>query len=98
MAAYMVVFARIKDRERFIKEYGMPTAEVIKKFGGEYLVRSPKVTPIEGSFGDGASAVISKWPDRVAIEKFWNSPDYQPLKQARQPLADCDVVIVEDPS
>jgi len=93
MTAYMVVFARIKDRERFIKEYGMPTSEVIKKFGGEYLVRTPKVTAIEG----GASAVISKWPNRDAIERFWNSPDYEPLKEARQPLADCEVVIIESP-
>jgi len=97
MTAYMVVFARIKDRERFTKEYGMPTSEVIKKFGGEYLVRTPKVTAIEGSFGDGASAVISKWPNRDAIERFWNSPDYQPLKEVRQPLADCEVVIIESP-
>jgi len=93
----MVVFARIKDRERFLKEYGVPNGEIVKKYGGEYVIRTPKVTALENGFSEGASVVISKWPDRAAIERFWNSPEYAPLKAARQPLADCDVFIVEDP-
>lgn len=97
MTAYMVVFAKIHDRERFLTEYGKPTASLIGKFGGEYLTRTPAVSVLEGDFGEGVSSVISKWPDRAAIEKFWNSPDYAPLKAARQPLADCHVMIVEQP-
>mgnify|MGYP000524712459 CR=1 FL=1 len=87
MAAYMVVLAEVKDRAAFIERYAKPTAALIARFGGEYLVRAPKIAPLEGAVSPTASAVISKWPDRTAIERFWNSPDYAPLKAVRQTLA-----------
>jgi uncharacterized protein (DUF1330 family) len=98
MAAYMVVFARIKDRDRFIANYGAPTAKLIPQFGGEYLVRTPKSEAIEGGLGPGYSAVISKWPDRASIDRFWNSPEYKALKAARASLAECHVIVLEDQS
>jgi uncharacterized protein (DUF1330 family) len=97
MAAYMIVFARVKDRARFLEEYGKPTAALIGKFGGRYVVRAPGAQAIEGGYGDGASVVVSEWPDRAALERFWNSPEYAPLKAVRQPLADVDIVVVEQP-
>lgn len=96
MAAYMIVFARVKDRQRFVAEYAAPTAALISRFGGEYVVRGPGVESLEGGLFDGASTVISKWPDKAAIRRFWDSPEYQVLKAARQPLAEAHVMIVED--
>ncbi|AXE63678.1 hypothetical protein HPO_11099 [Hyphomonas polymorpha PS728] len=98
MAAYMIVFARVKDRQRFVAEYAAPTAALISRFGGEYVVRGPGVESLEGGLFDGASTVISKWPDKAAIRRFWDSPEYQALKAARQPLAEAHVMIVEDPA
>lgn len=98
MAAYMIVFANIHDRGRFFQEYGKPTAALIGKYGGEYVLRAPGVEALEGDFGNGLSAVISKWPSREAVRKFWDSEDYAPLKAARQSLADCQVMCVEDPA
>lgn len=95
MAAYMIVFARIHDRDRFISEYGVPTADLIQQFGGEYVVRAPGVEALEGGLFDGTSAVISKWSSKDAIKAFWNSEAYARLKAARQPLAEAHVMIVE---
>lgn len=95
MSAYMIVFVKIHDRERFIRDYGMPTAELIGQYGGEYLVRGPGVESLEGGLFDGASAVISKWPNKEAIKAFWNSEAYTKLKATRQPLADANVMIVD---
>ena len=93
----MIVFAALKDRARFISEYGMPAAALIKEYGGEYVVRAPGVESLEGGQFDGTSAVISRWPDKAAIHRFWQSEAYQKLKAARQSLADAYVMIVEEP-
>jgi len=96
MAAYMIVFAAISDRERFINDYGIPAGELVARYGGEYVVRAPGVTSLEGGLFEGSSAVISKWPDKAAIEAFWNSEDYQALKALRQTLATAHVMVIED--
>lgn len=97
MAAYMIVFARVKDRQRFVTEYAAPTAALIAKFGGEYVVRAPGVESLEGGLFEGASTVISRWPDKAAIRRFWESPEYEALKAARQELAEAHVMMVEEP-
>lgn len=98
MAAYMIVFAQVRDRQRFMTEYAAPTAALIERFGGEYVLRAPGVESLEGGLFGGASAVISKWADKAAIRRFWESPEYEALKAARQPLADAHVMIVEEPA
>lgn len=98
MAAYMIVFAEVKDRQRFMTEYAAPTAALMARFGGEYVLRAPGVESLEGGKFGGASAVISKWVDKAAIRHFWDSPEYQALKAARQPLAEAHVMIVEEPA
>lgn len=97
MTAYMIVFAKIHDRDRFINEYGAPAAALVAKHGGEYVVRAPGVAAIEGDLFDGVSGVISKWPNRAAIDAFWSSPEYEELKKVRAPLADCNVMVIEAP-
>lgn len=98
MAAYMVVMAKVHDRQRFLADYGAPAAALIQRFGGEYLVRAPGALALEGPLESGFSVVISRWPDKAAIERFWASPDYAPLRAAREGLADVTVFCVEDPA
>ena len=95
MSANMIVFAKIHDRERFINDYGIPTAKLIGEYGGEYVLRGPGVESLEGGLFEGTSAVISKWPSKDAIKAFWNSEAYAKLKAARQPVSDAHVMIVE---
>ena len=94
MAAYMIVLARISDRDRFLSDYARPAALLGARFGGEYVVRSPKTATLEGPLGEGWSSVISKWPDRSAVDRFWSSPEYAAMKSARAKLADCHVLVV----
>ena len=95
MPAYMIVTVAVHDRARFIEEYGKPTGALIEKYGGAYILRGPGCSSYEGGRPENMSAVVSVWPNKAAIDAFWNSPEYQPLKAARQALSDADVQVVE---
>jgi uncharacterized protein (DUF1330 family) len=98
MPAYMIVVAKVADREAFISGYGTAAGALVERFGGRYLLRGPGAELLEGSFGEGASVVISEWPDKDAARRFWNSPEYAEAKKLREGLADCQVLLIEAPS
>jgi uncharacterized protein (DUF1330 family) len=91
----MIVIARISDREAFIHGYGAAAAALVERFGGKYVLRGPGAELLEGAFGDGASMVISEWPDKTAAKAFWNSPEYAEAKKLREGIADCQVLLIE---
>lgn len=97
MTTYMIVTAKIQDRDEFIQGYGAATAPLVEKFGGRYVLRGPGATLLEGEKWDGASMVISEWPDRESVEAFWNSTEYQEAKKLRANIADCQVLIIDAP-
>jgi len=88
MHAYMIVTASIKDRDKFISGYGAKAGALVEKFGGRYVLRGPGAELLEGEFGDGASMVISEWPDKETAKKFWDSPEYAEAKKLRADIAD----------
>lgn len=99
MPAYLIVTAVIPDREAFLRSgYPAAAAELIGRFGGRYLLRAPGAELLEGSFGDGASVVISEWRDKAAARRFWTSPDYAEVKKLRDGLGDCQVLLIEAPA
>lgn len=93
----MIVTAKIADRERFIAGYGAAAGALVERFGGRYLLRTPGALALEGSFGDGASMVISEWPSKEVALAFWNSPEYAEAKKLREGIADCQVLLIEAP-
>jgi uncharacterized protein (DUF1330 family) len=95
MPAYMIIAAKISDRDAFVGGYGKAAAALVAQFGGKYVLRAPGAELLEGGFGSGASVVISQWPDKVAALRFWNSPEYAEVKKLRDGLADCQVLLVE---
>jgi uncharacterized protein (DUF1330 family) len=95
MPAYMIITAKIADRDAFIARYGKAAAELVARFGGRYVLRAPGAELLEGSFGERASVVISEWPDREAARRFWNSPEYADVKTLRDGLAECQVLLVD---
>ena len=97
MSAYMIVTAKIADRDAFIHGYGAAAAKLVAQFGGKYVLGGPGAMLLEGDFGDGASMVISEWPDRAAAAAFWHSPEYAEVKKLRAGIADCQVLLIEAP-
>lgn len=95
MSAYMIVFAKVHDREAFLTGYAPVAARLVERFGGRYIVRAQGAEVLEGDLESGASIVISEWPDRAAIHRFWTSPEYREAKKLRDGIADVDVTIVD---
>ena len=97
MRSYMIVTAKIKDRDAFINGYGKAAGALVTKFGGRYVLRGPGAELLEGDWGNGASMVISEWPNRDAIHKFWDSPEYAAAKALRDGIADVQVLVIDAP-
>jgi len=97
MRAYMIILAKITDRDAFISGYSKATAPLVEKHGGRYVMRAPGGKLLEGAWGEGASVAISEWPDRDAIEKFWNSAEYAEAKALRENIADVQVLVIDAP-
>jgi uncharacterized protein (DUF1330 family) len=97
MAIYQIVFCKIHDRERFVPEYAIPTGKLVAQYGGEYVVRAPKLSCLEGEIDENTSVVVSKWPSREVLEAMWTCPEYEALKPIRRETSDAQIVIVEQP-
>lgn len=97
MLCYMIVIATVSDREPFMRDYAQHAADLLLAHGGRYRMRAPNAALLEGQFGDGASVVISEWDNREAALGFWNSPEYTKLRAIRQPLSECQMVLIDAP-
>lgn len=97
MAAYMLIAAKISDRDAFKSGYGQAAAKLVSQFGGEYLVLAPGAELLEGSLDGYTSIAISKWPDKAAAKAFWNSSEYDEVKKLREGLSEVEVLLVEAP-
>lgn len=98
MRCYMIITAKIHDRDAFLAGYAKATAPLVERYGGRYVMRAPGATTLEGNVADGASVAISEWPNREAALRFWNSEDYQEARPLREGLADVQVILVDAPA
>ena len=89
MAAYMMVQSTI-DNEKQYQKYREAVVPLIMKFGGKFLIKGGEVEVLEGQ-PDGRSMVVFEFPSMEAIDAFWNSPEYVPVKALRQGVATLNV-------
>ena len=52
------------------------------------------VEQLEGN-PDNRKIVVSEWPSMQAAQDFWNSPEYEELKNLRAGAAEIDVYLCE---
>lgn len=84
MAVYQVAIVKIENRTSGLMEYVKKSAEIVAKYGAEYLVRGPADTVLEGEYLQGRAVIVSKWPSMEKVKEFWNSADYQAAKVLRE--------------
>ena len=82
---YMVARLDVLDFTRFRTEYGAHVGPLLAKAGAHVLVASPSVEVREGTW-DANWTVVIAFPSRTAAMSFYESAEYQPLKQLRRSL------------
>jgi uncharacterized protein (DUF1330 family) len=94
MAAYLVVESQVSDPELF-KRYMAAAPEVVKAFGGEYLVRGGAMHVLEGDWQPPRLTVL-RYPDMATAKAMYASPAYTHARSLRAgATALFNMVIVE---
>ena len=93
MSAYMIVNVDVRDPAIY-EEYKTKVPALIRKHGGEYLVRGGKFVILEGDWKP-SRLVIFRFPEMGSAQDLLNDPEYQPLKALRQRVSKADIVVVE---
>jgi uncharacterized protein (DUF1330 family) len=92
-AGYVVAEVNVTDPATF-KKYAAQVPATLAPFGGKYLVRAGKITPVEGDAPKGNIVVIAF--DSVGQAEAWeNSKAYEAIKPLRHKSATSRVFIVQ---
>lgn len=93
MAVYVVSRVAIRDGEA-MDRYVRAAGQSVVAFGGRYLVRGGEVRALEGSW-EHDRMVVLEFPDREAALAWYESAEYQPLRDLRQSSADAVILLVD---
>ena len=93
MSAYMIVNIDVQDQALY-EEYKAKVPPLIRKHGGEYVVRGGRLAIVEGDWKP-SRVVVLRFPDMAAAQALYNDPEHEPLKVLRQRASKTDMVFVE---
>ena len=93
MSGFAIYNIEIKKTEEY-KEYVEKVKPIAEKFGGEYIVRGGETTIVEGNWTHPRTVVI-KFPSYEKALEWYNSEEYQPVKQIRLHNAVSNGIIIK---
>jgi uncharacterized protein (DUF1330 family) len=93
MAAYVVIDLNVADPEGF-QQYVDGVTPLMDQFGGRNVLVDNGAVVLEGDWTP-PTLVIHEFADRAAVQQFWDSPEYQPLKELRRRYSTVKVVVGE---
>lgn len=92
-SAYLYFLADLKDRKRFVEQYAPHAPDVVRSYGGEFLIRASQADTelLEGSHLPG-SLIVVEFPDGDSLQRFWDSAEYRRLSEIRRSTGKWSVV------
>ncbi len=93
MKAYLIADIEIKNEAEYVK-YRDAVPAVIKKYGGQYLVRGGNPETLEGPWTP-KRIVILEFADMESLQNFYHSGDYAPLIKQRQAGSDGSIICLQ---
>ena len=93
MAAYLIADVDVTDAATF-DEYKREVPATEARHGGRYLARGGATKVLEGDW-DPHRLVIVEFPDMAALTAWYNSPEYERLKEIRFRSAKTRIIAIE---
>jgi uncharacterized protein (DUF1330 family) len=93
MTGYLIANIDVRDLETF-NNYREKVTPIAASFGGRFLVRCGEFQALEGDL-DLKRLLIIEFPSLEASRRFYDSPEYAPVKRLRLESALSDIVLVE---
>tara|TARA_B100000524_G_C23633923_1_gene364206 strand:- start:41 stop:331 length:291 start_codon:yes stop_codon:yes gene_type:complete len=91
-AGYVIAQLKVKNPENY-KEYVNKVTPIVKKFGGEFLVRNGEYKIFDGET-DFPRIILLKFPSYERALQWYNSEEYKPVKQIRLDNAEGTNIII----
>ena len=93
MTGYAIFNINVNNPENY-KEYVEKVNPIVKKFGGEFLVRAGEFQIFDGET-KFPRIIILKFPTYEKALEWYNSDLYKPLKELRQKGSEGNIIIIK---
>lgn len=93
MVAYAIAEQIVHDPAKF-DTYRKAVAPLIERFGGKYL-NNGVTRVLDGKTWQPERVIIIEFPDKAALDGWYNSPEYQPMKKLRDEAATVMLIALE---
>jgi uncharacterized protein (DUF1330 family) len=94
--AYVIAEIVVHDATGY-REYLAAISPIVEKFGGKYLVRGGKTSPVEGE-GPSGRVVVIAFPSFSAAKAFEDAPESMAAGEIRHRTSTSRIFIVEGAS
>ncbi len=92
-SGYIICSVEVTNPGQY-EEYKQWSSAAMQAHGAEVCIRGGKVDVLEGDWNPGRT-VLLKFPSFEAAKAFYDTPEYQKARQARQGAATMRMVCVE---
>lgn len=82
MTVYVTANLTITDPS-WVESYIPAVHALVEQHGGRYIAQSTDVTVVEGGGPAPSVSVILEFPDRAAVDAWYNDDAYKPWLEAR---------------
>jgi uncharacterized protein (DUF1330 family) len=92
-AFFLVEIESIRDPEQY-QEYVKRVAPIIARYGGEYVIRSDRVTAVSGSL-NAKRVILIRFENKEDISTCFHSSEYREIAHLREQSTESKAMIIE---
>lgn len=94
MACFFLAEIEVHVAARY-REYVEKASEIVRRYGGEYVLRSETITPVSGDWTPQRMVLI-KFGSRDELKRCFASPEYLAIKHLRENSTTSRAVIIQE--